>query len=429
MARILGIGNATLDIINTVDGFPAEDTEVRALAQRICRGGNAANTLVVLSQLGHSCEWLGVLADEPDAKRVVEDLRKNGVSCSPCCYSAAGKLPVSYVTLNARNGSRSIVHYRDLPELDAEHFSQLDLTPFDWLHFEGRNIPELARMLARVRKEHPAMMVSLEVEKPRRGFDALFPFADLLLFARAYAHAQGYGDARQFLDAAAQRLPNTDLVCAWGEAGAWARSRAGATYMAPAWLPARVVDTLGAGDTFNAGIIDARMRGLDWEQALGVATELSGRKCGQVGFEHLLDNSMPSGAGGAPPESGRTARAPGSVLLCSLDDLDDPGARGFYIEDASGVAAIFVVRRGDNVFGYLNQCPHMGVSLEWTPDQFLNIDGTLIQCSTHGAQFRIDDGYCVYGPCSGQALAPLALSVDGAEIRLHGAIRVVDGAS
>ena len=66
MARILGVGIATLDIINTVDGYPAEDSEVRAIHQRICRGGNATNTLVVLSQLGHRCAWAGVLADEPD---------------------------------------------------------------------------------------------------------------------------------------------------------------------------------------------------------------------------------------------------------------------------------------------------------------------------------------------------------------------------
>jgi hypothetical protein len=51
MAKILGIGIAALDIINTVDGYPNEDAEVRAINQRVCRGGNATNTLVVLSQL------------------------------------------------------------------------------------------------------------------------------------------------------------------------------------------------------------------------------------------------------------------------------------------------------------------------------------------------------------------------------------------
>ena len=53
MARILGIGIATLDVINIVDEYPREDDEIRANGQRIARGGNVTNTLVVLSQLGH----------------------------------------------------------------------------------------------------------------------------------------------------------------------------------------------------------------------------------------------------------------------------------------------------------------------------------------------------------------------------------------
>ncbi|VAX01070.1 hypothetical protein MNBD_GAMMA19-1040, partial [hydrothermal vent metagenome] len=55
MARVLVVGIATLDIINTVDDYPEEDTEVRASTQVMRRGGNACNTAVVLQQLGHQC--------------------------------------------------------------------------------------------------------------------------------------------------------------------------------------------------------------------------------------------------------------------------------------------------------------------------------------------------------------------------------------
>ena len=72
---------------------------------------------------------------------------------------------------------------------------------------------------------------------------------------------------------------------------------------------------------------------------------------------------------------------------------------------------VFVVRRGTQVFAYRNHCPHTGSPLDWQPDQFLNLDRTLIQCATHMALFRIDDGRCVSGPCKGEALTPVALSV------------------
>ncbi len=39
------------------------------------------------------------------------------------------------------------------------------------------------------------------------------------------------------------------------------------------------------------------------------------------------------------------------------------------------------------------------MQLNWNPDQFLNIDGSLIQCATHGALFDIESGRCVAGPC------------------------------
>jgi nitrite reductase/ring-hydroxylating ferredoxin subunit len=45
-------------------------------------------------------------------------------------------------------------------------------------------------------------------------------------------------------------------------------------------------------------------------------------------------------------------------------------------------------------------CPHLGIPLNWAPERFLDLDGTLIQCSSHGALFQIDSGECIAGPCA-----------------------------
>ena len=37
-------------------------------------------------------------------------------------------------------------------------------------------------------------------------------------------------------------------------------------------------------------------------------------------------------------------------------------------------------------------------------------------CATHGANFRIDDGFCTAGPCMGMSLRPLAAAIDGDEV-------------
>lgn len=101
--------------------------------------------------------------------------------------------------------------------------------------------------------------------------------------------------------------------------------------------------------------------------------------------------------------------------LCRFDELADPGSRGVTLRMPDGTLEdIFVVRNGAEAFAYRNHCPHTGSPLDWQPDQFLNLDRTLIQCATHFALFRIGDGQCVSGPCAGQALTPVAIVlVDG----------------
>ena len=104
------------------------------------------------------------------------------------------------------------------------------------------------------------------------------------------------------------------------------------------------------------------------------------------------------------------------TVLCALDELADPGGRGFVVE---GRAPMFVIRRGDAVYGYENVCPHRGMPLDWKPDTFLTVDKTEIICATHGALFRIGDGECVAGPCPGARLTPVPVRVDGGLVMLE----------
>lgn len=45
------------------------------------------------------------------------------------------------------------------------------------------------------------------------------------------------------------------IICAWAEEGAIARTPCGAIVQSPAFPPHKVIDTLGAGDTFNAAVL------------------------------------------------------------------------------------------------------------------------------------------------------------------------------
>ena len=103
------------------------------------------------------------------------------------------------------------------------------------------------------------------------------------------------------------------------------------------------------------------------------------------------------------------------TALCRLDDIPDRSGRGFTVTLDGEARAIVVVRVGKTAYAYVNACPHLGLNLDWEPDHFIDFEKRHILCGKHGALFRIGDGACVYGPCLGQSLEPVAITVtDGA---------------
>jgi nitrite reductase/ring-hydroxylating ferredoxin subunit len=98
--------------------------------------------------------------------------------------------------------------------------------------------------------------------------------------------------------------------------------------------------------------------------------------------------------------------------ICDISDLGDPGSRGFVVEAKNGTVALFVVRRGELLAAYKNSCPHTGINLEWQADQFLDLSNSYIQCATHGALFRLEDGYCLRGPCAGDHLQAVKVQIE-----------------
>ncbi len=105
-------------------------------------------------------------------------------------------------------------------------------------------------------------------------------------------------------------------------------------------------------------------------------------------------------------------------FLCKTTDIEDPGSKSFAVKIKRKSQSIFVVHKDSEYFAYYNKCPHTGASLEWQEDQFLDLDKSLIQCATHDALFVIDSGECIAGPCVGDLLQTLAITIRDDEIYL-----------
>ena len=95
-------------------------------------------------------------------------------------------------------------------------------------------------------------------------------------------------------------------------------------------------------------------------------------------------------------------------LICASEALAD-GGKGvrFALESDPGAERGFAVRYGGEVRAFVNRCPHAWTELDWQPGEFYEESGLYLVCSTHGALFLPDTGFCVAGPCHGASLEPL----------------------
>jgi len=289
MPRILLTGISTLDIVNTVDSYPAEDSEVRSCEQAIRTGGNACNSAKVLQQLGISTHLLANIADDLSANFILHDLKQQKINTSLCPVENSSSTPTSYITLNKQNGSRTIVHYRQLNELPVNYFNKLILDEFDWLHFEARDCEKLKLML-----QHASQFkktISIEIEKPREYFENILAFADVLLLSRPFAESQGFTSANECLQHFSKKYPHTIISCTWGEQGAWAYDTSNIIHQ-PAYKLNKATETLGAGDTFNAGFIASQVNKRSVKDSLSFACQLAANKCQQTDFTNLIIPSL-----------------------------------------------------------------------------------------------------------------------------------------
>ena len=106
-------------------------------------------------------------------------------------------------------------------------------------------------------------------------------------------------------------------------------------------------------------------------------------------------------------------------LICASSELSD-GGKGvrFTVEQHGETLPAFVIRHRGRVYAYLNRCAHVGVEMDWMEGEFFDDSGLYLICSTHGATYAPESGYCIGGPCKGKSLQELAVEERNGNIYL-----------
>ncbi|KAJ5790883.1 uncharacterized protein N7518_007894 [Penicillium psychrosexuale] len=306
---LVAIGVCYLDTILTAPYYPNEDEKLRATKISHRRGGNCPNTLEVLSQLlqyrpssaESSLNLIAVLPFKSSmASQQIQSSLGNGVWLDKCIYRESFSEPASsYIITSQATGSRTIVNYNELPEMTHPEFAAAveplhAVTDRPWFHFEGRAPDVTLECIHYIRMHFLEAKISVEIEKPGRpGLQELADAADVVIYSKGWAQKNGYTCAEDCLRDQSLKTSRASLLCCtWGHDGAAAlEPNTGKFAHVPAHTEEMgVVDTIGAGDTFNAGLLYGLVyRDHDWNfrKRLEFANLIAGLKVTQEGFANL----------------------------------------------------------------------------------------------------------------------------------------------
>ncbi len=253
----------------------------------ITLGGSAGIFASQCAKLGLRTAGTGIAGNDHLGRMFYEELEKSGVCMEKVRLDGAYKTGVG-IALNKRNGDRSILTYMGtIGAVDYEGFREI-IKNTRHLHIASyyllKDMQDIYREILPALKRD-GVTVSLDtnwdpMEEWKGGLNEILPFVDILLANEQEMLAvSGKGTLKEAAGSLQRQVPV--VVLKKGRLGAEAyKSGQRYVFMEQVRVP---VDTVGAGDSFDAGFIYGFLRGCSLEESLKIGCFCGGRSVTRAG--------------------------------------------------------------------------------------------------------------------------------------------------
>ena len=285
-AEVIGLGEVLVDFISTE---PVSYLEASTFKKFF--GGAPMNTLVGIVRLGSTAGAVTVVGGDPFGQFLLEELKNNGVDVSRVRVKKNVRTTLAFVVNEPETGERVFTFYRgpwvrgtSVDALTPEDIDYDYISSAKIIHVSGfalaHNPTRKAILAAVMHAKKAGVKISfdptlrLDVWRSERTIKRLYSrilkLSDIAAFSREEAE---FTFGTRSPDRAADKALKYGVEVVGlklGKNGALVKTKDGRRIYAPAFK-VKAIDTTGAGDGWNAGLLVGLLKDWDLEKCVKVA--------------------------------------------------------------------------------------------------------------------------------------------------------------
>ncbi len=286
---VIGIGASTIDIINVVDHFPAEEEVQKSYENIVQGGGPVATAIVALARLGSNVMMIDNVGDDWIGKHVVEEYKNENVNSELIKVWDNHTTSSATILVCKKDGARTIIFSPgNAPEVSPTDITEEMISKSKYIHINGRHL-DACLQACKIAKT-TGTMISFDggSHRYREELKTIIPFVDICIVAKDFAFSFSRTEsisesANSFLKSGSEIVVITD-----GTNGGYLFTKEINCHHQKAFLVENTIDTTGCGDSFHGAFLFGLCNNYDLFQTMKIASAVAAINSTKIGGRTAL---------------------------------------------------------------------------------------------------------------------------------------------